>query len=93
MSSAYYSKLINLIPSRKQFKSYAGSEGVAYFVSDKYVLKEYTKVEDWETFDRFFDLYCSEVQKFANSGMNIAKIIFIIGYNKQEIATYTECGK
>ena len=70
----YYSMLLDLIPKRKQFKSYAGSEGVAYFVSSKYVLKEYTKIEDWAPFERLFDAYCSEVKRFAESGVNIAKI-------------------
>ncbi len=70
----YYSLLIDLIPKRKQFKSYAGSEGVAYFISNKYVLKEYTNIDDWEVFDKLFDAYCTEVKNFADNGINIAKI-------------------
>ncbi len=70
----YYGMLLDLIPKRKQFKSYSGSEGVAYFISNKLILKEYTSVDDWEIFDKIFDAYCSEVQRFANNGVNIAKI-------------------
>ena len=70
----YHGMLLGLIPKRKQFKSLAGSEGVAYLISPKYVLKEYTKSDDWKIFDKFFDAYCSEIQAFANSGVNIAKI-------------------
>lgn len=70
----YYAMLLDIISKRKQFKSYAGSEGVAYLVSSKYVLKEYTKIEDWALFDKFFDAYCTEVQNFANNGVNIAKL-------------------
>ena len=70
----YNKILLDLISIRKKFKSYAGSEGVAYFVSDKYVLKEYTKIVEWDEFDKFFNLYCSEVQSFANRGLNVAKI-------------------
>ena len=70
----YYAMLLDLIPKRKQFKSYAGSEGVAYFVSNKYVLKEYKRIDNWAEFDRFFDAYCTEVQRFAQSGVNVSKI-------------------
>ncbi len=70
----YYGMLLDLIPRRKQFKSFAGSEGIAYFVSPKYVLKEYTKSDDWAEFDKVFDVYCSELQTFAESGKSIAKV-------------------
>ena len=70
----YYAMLLDIIPNRKKFKSFAGSEGVAYFISGKYVLKEYTKIDDWKLFDKFFDAYCREVKSFADNGVNIAKI-------------------
>lgn len=70
----YYNILLDLIPIRKSFKSYSGTEGIAYFVSDEYVLKEYTRSSNWADFDEFFDAYCLEIQSFANSGMNVANI-------------------
>lgn len=70
----YNGMLLDLIPIRKQFKSFSGSEGVAYFVSPKYVLKEYTKSDDWKEFDKVFDAYCSELQRFSRSGKQIANI-------------------
>ena len=68
----YYDKLLYYISKRKQFKSFSGSEGIAYFVSPKLVLKEYTKSDDWDLFNELFDAYCSEVQQFSNSGKSIA---------------------
>lgn len=70
----YYNMLLDLIPKRKQFKSFAGSEGIAYFISSKYVLKEYTKSDDWNEFNRVFDLYCAELQAHVDSGKNIARV-------------------
>lgn len=70
----YYDKLLYYISKRKQFKSFSGSEGIAYFVSPKLVLKEYTKSDDWDLFNELFDAYCSEVQQFSNSGKSIAKV-------------------
>ncbi len=70
----YNGLLLDLIPIRKRFKSFSGSEGIAYFVSPKYVLKEYTKSDDWKEFDSVFDAYCSEVQSLARSGKMVANI-------------------
>lgn len=70
----YYGMLLDIIPKRKQYRSYSGSEGIAYFISSKYVLKEYTSIDDWNVFDKFFDAYCTEVKKFADSGVNVSKI-------------------
>ena len=70
----YKGMLIDLIPKRKQFKSFAGSEGIAYFVSPKYVLKEYTKNDNWKEFDEVFDAYCKELQDFSRNGIGIAKV-------------------
>lgn len=70
----YYGMLLDFIPIRKRYKSYAGSEGIAYFVSPNFVLKEYTKSDDWESFDKIFECYCSEIQACSRAGMAVSEI-------------------
>ena len=70
----YFGMLLDFIPIRKRYKSYAGSEGIAYFVSPNLVLKEYTKSDDWEAFDKIFNCYCSEIQNCSRAGMLVSEI-------------------
>lgn len=70
----YSQYLLNNIANLKSFPSFAGSEGVAYFVNDDFVIKEYINVDNWELFDDIFDNYCKEMQAFANKGLSLSKI-------------------
>ncbi len=67
-----------LILHLKNFESKSGSEGTAYFVGDKFVIKEYEKkkVEHSKnlSLDSVFDLYCEEIQNFAKQGYVVPEI-------------------
>lgn len=73
-SNGYYQKLLDVIPHLNEYRSSSGGEGVAYFLDDKFVVKEYVESDDWEMFDHVFELYCTEMQRFAEMGLNVPKI-------------------
>ena len=73
----YDAYLLNLIKDLKSFKFCEGSEGFAYFVSDQFVVKEYSKnfpSRNPVLFDSIFDLYCKEIQRFYDEGYTVPKI-------------------
>ena len=65
--------LLELVPRLKRFTSAEGGEGKAYFIGDELIVKQYTDIEDWKTFDKVFDLYCEEMRQFADAGFKVAK--------------------
>ena len=73
-SNGYLEKLLGVIPHLNEYRHSSGGEGVAYFLDDKFVVKEYLESEDWEMFDHVFELYCTEMQRFAEMGLNVPKI-------------------
>lgn len=70
----YDELLLSLIPNLRDYKHSSGAEGVAYFIGDEYVVKEYTKKDNWDYFDEIFDVYCKEMQHFADIGYSVPKI-------------------
>ena len=74
INDGYYDILINAIPMLKSCPKYTGGEGSAYFLSDDLVIKEYTDSSDWEEFDKVFETYCKEMQKFGEQGYCVPKI-------------------
>lgn len=73
----YDQYLLKYIPHLKNYKSYSGGEGSAYFINDKFVIKEYSKnfpSRDCEMFGLVFDEYCKEIQQFANEGYSVPKV-------------------
>ncbi len=67
----YNEFLIKMIPNLANFSYLAGSEGKVYFVSDKFVIKEYFSLEEDPI---MFDGFCKEIQSFANAGYCVPKI-------------------
>ena len=72
LNPANISKAIELLYSHN-FKSKQGSEGKVYFLSDKYVVKEFFE-NCGDEFAQNFDNYCRELQKLALSGVRVPKI-------------------
>ena len=69
--------LFDLLPHLPEYKSYSGGEGAAYFIDDKFVVKEYSKNfrgRDAEMFDDVFESYCREIQNFSKLGFSVPKI-------------------
>lgn len=70
----YYEHLLNAIPRLNSYHKINGGEGVAYFLDDDFVVKEYLDTDNWKMFDIVFSNYCQEMQKFAEQGYNVPKI-------------------
>ena len=71
----YYDEyLLSLIPNLEQYQSKHGSEGRAYFIDDKFVVKEILNVYDESNFSGLFEDYCEELQSFADQCYKTAKI-------------------
>lgn len=70
-SNRYDEMLLSLIPRLDEFENMSGSEGTAYFVDDKYIVKAF-----FEPISNvyFFNEYCKEIQNFANIGLAVPKI-------------------
>ena len=54
----YEQMLFNLLPHLSEYTSYSGGEGAAYFIDDKFIVKEYSKNfrdRDEMFLDNFFD--------------------------------------
>lgn len=67
--------LYNIIQNLDKYAFHQGTEGKAYFIDDKFVVKEYVpKIrKDVNFFDDVFDSYCSELKQFAEDGYAIPK--------------------
>ena len=70
----YYEMLLNVIPYLGTYKRMSGGEGVAYFIDENFVVKEYLESDNWGVFDRVFELYCKEMKTYAEMGFNVPKI-------------------
>ena len=70
----YDELLFNAIPFLKSLPCHWGGEGVAYFLGDNFVVKEYSDSSNWERFEYVFDAYCKEIQSFAQQGFNVPQI-------------------
>lgn len=71
----YYDEyLLSLVPKLRQFPSKSGGEGTAYFIDDKFVVKEMLYKFDENIFSFVFNDYCAEMQKFAKQGYKVPKI-------------------
>ncbi|MCR5553262.1 MAG: hypothetical protein K6F08_00735 [bacterium] len=70
--TSYDQLLSNVIPHLKQFPHEDGGEGFAYFLNDKFVVKEYDIAP--KEFLEKFDEFCLTLQKMANSGIRTPKI-------------------
>ena len=66
--------LLALIPHLKKCPSKSGSEGTAYFVNDRYIVKKYNNEKKWVVLDDIFDAYCREIQMFGEKGYSVPKI-------------------
>lgn len=72
--SEFYVFLLDLIPYLKYFPYVQGGEGKAYFLMNKYIVKEYVEIHDEEFFDVFFEEYCKEMQAFSKKQYLVPKI-------------------
>lgn len=73
----YDKLLLKLIPNLKQYDNVCGGEGYAYFIDDKYIVKQYLLSEldsRYYFFKINFENFCKEIQHFANVGFNFPKI-------------------
>lgn len=70
----FYDYLLNAIHRLGSTNKIAGGEGIAYFLDDDFVVKEYKESSDWGRFDAVFETYCKEMQNFAMQGYNVPKI-------------------
>ena len=76
MSKEHKDKFMeNIISKLSKLKAIAGTEGIAYFVDDKYILKEYTQNAKNEAFLTLcFNEYCEEIFDFAKAGYSVPQI-------------------
>lgn len=72
MQSIYDSYLTTMIPMLKTFERKKGTEGTAFFVDDKLIIKRYKNLEP-EFLSRFPD-YCREIAEFAEQGLSVPRI-------------------
>ena len=73
----YERMLFDLVPHLSEYKSISGGEGTAYFIDEKFVVKEYSKEfynRNSTGFDLVFNAYCKEMQDFATEGYSVPKI-------------------
>ena len=70
----YMPLIYDAITDLKRYRSVSGSEGVVYFLNDKFVLKEYVNIDDPELFEVVFDKYCKEFQMLSNNGFMLPKV-------------------
>ena len=68
----YDSLLSNVIPHLKEFPKHEGGEGIAYFLNEQFVVKEYYIPP--KEFLKKFDEFCLTLQKFADNGIKTPKI-------------------
>ena len=78
ISDNYHENLLNAIPYLSNFSKVNGGEGVAYFLDENFVVKEYLDSDNWDMFDRVFESYCKEMQLYAEMGFNVPKILPIV---------------
>ena len=73
----YDSFLIEVIKNLDNFPSKKGGEGAAYFIDDRFVVKEYIKQNPCikeEIFDEMFPYYFQEMKEFAEKGCSVPKL-------------------
>ena len=72
----YDSFLIEVIKNLDKYPSKKGGEGTAYFIGDRFVVKEYIKQNPCikeEVFDELFEYYFKEMKEFAEKGCCVPK--------------------
>lgn len=73
----YDTFLYEMVQNLDKYAFHEGSEGRAYFIDNKFVVKEIRYVPPRrvsEQFDSVFDSYCREIQSFAEAGYSVPKI-------------------
>lgn len=73
LNEKYQIVLKDFLQNLEKYSYLSGTEGKAYFVSDEFVVKEYSSY-NYRMNEKNFDLYCSEIQNFAELGFNVPKI-------------------
>ena len=66
--------LLDIIPRLKKYNSLSGGEGTAYSVADKFIVKEYNKVKNYDLLETLFEAYCEEVYEFGQKGYLVPKV-------------------
>ena len=68
--------LFDIIKNLDKYAFHEGNEGRAYFIDEKYIVKEYRRSisVDAPIFDGLFDEYCQELNRFAEMGYSVPKI-------------------
>ena len=74
-SQEYYDKMLkDAIQKLNSLKSVCGGEGVAYFLDDNFVIKEFTNKKDMFTFNATFNAYVEDLKWAREEGVNMPKI-------------------
>lgn len=73
-TTEYDKILADAIPVLSQFDKLAGGEGVAYFLNDKFVVKEFLNLENSSVLNVAFDAYSKEMQNFKKMGYSVPEI-------------------
>lgn len=73
-TTEYDKILLNATQDLECLKRRAGGEGVAYFLGDEYVIKEFVNTGNAEMLSVAFDAYAMEMKKFKELGFNVPEI-------------------
>lgn len=81
-----YKKFLNdLMPNLKAYPYKRGSEGMAYFIDNDFVIKYFEMVD---LPYRAFDNYCNEIQRFGDDGLACPKV-----YSWARVPIFEDDGK
>ncbi len=78
----YDNLLLSLIPQVSKMKYKSGSEGVAYFVDENFVIKEISFCFENDESDKYinsFNLFCQEIKGFFDKGFAVPQIYSWVG--------------
>lgn len=92
-SIQFYDVLLQAIPNLKNCKNRCGGEGVAYFLDDNFVIKEYCCISNGDKFDAVFESYCNEIQECGNMGYAVPKIYAWVKIPNSEFGKNKMTGK
>ena len=73
-TTEYDKILADAIPALSTFDKLAGGEGVAYFLNDKFVVKEFLNLENSNVLNIAFDAYSKEMKNFKKMGYSVPEI-------------------
>lgn len=85
MDKKYKKVLSDLMPSLKTYPYKRGSEGMAYFIDNDFVIKYFEMVD---LPYRAFDNYCNEIQRFGDAGLACPKV-----YSWARVPIFEDDGK